>query len=108
MTFDQIVEAYRAGKQKAARREVRYYAIQQTLSDAIRVAAGSCLPGGKRHSHQRRLSGAVLAQAENRLLARATTIAECQDFDTLLTLVRATISGKEPRGHPRHRRAHHL
>ena len=84
-----IVDAYLADHRDPARRELRYYARQRTLAQAIEKAALSKLPSGKRHPHQRRIARVTLAKVA-RLLARENFLS-ATNFDDLHALVNGTI-----------------
>lgn len=82
MTLDEIVSDYIREYRDDARKEMRFFEIQRSPSEAIRKAALCELPGGKRHPHQRRIPRALLEQVEAKLqgigrrLARASSFAE--------------------------------
>ncbi len=82
MTLDDIVSDYIGEYRENARKEMRYFEIQRSPSEAIRKAALCELPSGKRHPHQRRIPRALLEQAEAQLqrigrrLARASGFAQ--------------------------------
>lgn len=81
MTLDEIVNDYIREHRSDAQKEMRFFEIQRSPSDAIRKAALCELPSGKRHPHQRRIPKVLLEQVEVRLqgisrkLARATSFA---------------------------------
>jgi hypothetical protein len=83
MDFAALVSDYIANYQDRAQRELRYYAIQRSLTDAIREAALSRLPGGKRHSHQRRIPLHVLQAANSRLQAIIHRLGKAKSFTEL-------------------------
>jgi hypothetical protein len=70
---------------------LRYYAIQRNLSGAIEKAALCVLPGGKRHSHQRRLSAACLKKAHSRLQGQEEHIGRSRDFASLHATIEQAI-----------------
>ena len=58
------------------------FEIQRSLTATIRNAA-LCLPGGKRHPHQRRIPQSVLNEAEYRLQRALNTLKHAPDFAAL-------------------------
>ena len=68
----------------------RYY-DQQTLNNAIRIAALSVLPCGKRHGHQRRIIQPALNESARRLLDVQDKIKMSRDFEDLRGFVDSTI-----------------
>lgn len=90
-TLRGIVDAYIRDKREDAARELRFYAIQRSLADAISVAALCKSPSGKRHSHQCRIPFASLAEARRRLLA--ADLRGAAIFDELHDLVADTVRG---------------
>lgn len=91
MTLAEIVDAYIRDHREGARRELRFFEIQRSLGDAVRVAGRSEWPGGRRHPHQRRLPRATLAEAERRLQLVLNDLAQAQDFAELHGLVEREI-----------------
>jgi hypothetical protein len=87
MDFRALVTDYVANHQNRARRELRYYVIQRSLAGAIREAALSRLPGGKRHSHQRRIPLRVLQAAERRLQPIAEHLRSAKSFAELHAII---------------------
>jgi hypothetical protein len=91
-----IVRLYVHHFRPAAERELVYYQRQRTDRDAVSRAARCVLPSGKRHPHQYRIPGRVLADAELRLLANIDAIRVCTSFDELHDLIEqlaGSISG---------------
>src|SRR5690606_7722303 len=72
-----------------ARAEMRFYAGQPTLSDAVRVAAGCVRVDGKRHPHQYRIPAASLQKAVRRL--QRVDLAAAESFDDLHAVINAAI-----------------
>lgn len=91
----EVVRTYVRDHRDRAQRERRYYAVQRSLADVVRIAALSKIPGGKRHPHQRRIPGAVLRQAADAfdaaLSASAGGFLDLRSFDDLHESVRAVI-----------------
>jgi hypothetical protein len=83
MNFADIVRDYITRRRPLAERELRYYAIQRSLSDAIHEAALSRLPSGKRHPHQRRIPLRLLQSAENILQRDSDRLREAKSFAEL-------------------------
>lgn len=93
MTLDEIVSDYIREHRDGARREMRFFAIQRDTHEVIRKAALCELPGGKRHSHQRRIPKAVLKEAERGLQTISRKLAAATDFAALHDLIEAKIGG---------------
>jgi hypothetical protein len=86
MSHAKIVDDYISNYQDHAARELKFYAIQRTLADAVREATLSRLPSGKRHPHQRRIPLPVLQAAERRLQAAANWLKRAKsEADRALT-----------------------
>lgn len=91
MNIELYVADYIRCFRPAAEREIAFYAEQPDLSAVIEVAAKSEDPRGKRHSHQRRIPGAVLNEASRQLLKHKDILASAQDFDDLHARVEGLI-----------------
>jgi hypothetical protein len=91
MTIEEVVAAYIRDCRPAALREMRFFAIQRSLEDAVRYATLCLLPSGKRHSHQRRLPIAVLEEAERRLQLVRPELTKARDFAALYQVVERKI-----------------
>jgi hypothetical protein len=97
MTIEEVVAAYIRDCRPAALREMRIFAIQHALEDAVRYAALCLLPSGKRHSHwkrhshQRRIPIAVLEEAERRLQLVPDELTKARDFAALHQVVEGKI-----------------
>ena len=89
-TIRAIVAAYVAEYRDCAAAELRYYARQRNLARTVELAALSKLPSGKRHPHQCRISGIILAKAA-RLLAQ-TNFSSVSSFHDLHARVNDAIS----------------
>jgi hypothetical protein len=87
--FRAIVDDYIREHRDRAAREVRRYAQQRTLADAVDIAARCVLPSGKRHDHQRRIPSKSLDEARSRLLD--ADLGSCRSFGELHAKVNATI-----------------
>ncbi len=90
-TFQRIVHQYITRHRDRAQRELKYYALQRSLEDAIELAALSKLPSGKRHPHQYRIPGQVLNAAKEELLAIAPELQMCKTFADLIEKVHTAI-----------------
>lgn len=90
-TLEQIVDRYIFEHRDRARRELQYYAIQHTFEDAIKLAALSKLPNGKKHPHQYRISGHTLDAAKEVLLSVSGELRECRKFEDLIGKVDSEI-----------------
>jgi hypothetical protein len=93
MTLDDIVSDYIREYRDDARKEMRFFEIQRSASAAIRKAALSELPSGKRHPHQRRIPGALLEQVEARLQGIGRKLARAADFAAVHRAVDDEIGG---------------
>ena len=82
LTLSALVSYYIDEHRDRMKRYFRYY-NQHTLNDAIRIAALSVLPGGKRHGHQRRIIQPALDESARRLLGVQDKIKMCRDFEDL-------------------------
>lgn len=92
-TMKMIVQDY-ARFSGDRRLEVQWWrASGQPLEVAILRAARAQLEDGKRHSHQRRLSAAVLEQCAQALLAIADELESASSFHRLLTLIEDAYKG---------------
>lgn len=91
MTLGEIVSHYILEHRDDARKEMRFFEIQPSPSEAIRKAALCELPSGKRHPHQRRIPRALLEQAEARLQAIGRKLATAADFSALHRLIEEEI-----------------
>lgn len=83
MTLDEIVSDYIHEYRDHARKEMCFFEIQRSPSEAIRQAALCELPSGKRHPHQRRIPRALLEQVEARLQGIGRKLALATSFDDL-------------------------
>ena len=90
LTLGAIVFYYIDEHRDRMKRYFRYY-DQQTLNDAIKIAALCVLPGGKRHGHQRRIIQSALDESARRLLDVQDEIKMCRDFEDLRGFVDSTI-----------------
>jgi hypothetical protein len=88
-----IVSAYIRDHRANAARELRWFAIQRTLADAISIAAEARGPSGKRLAHQRRIRASVLAQCKKRLLASAGKLRGVRSFAALHETVNYLVGG---------------
>jgi hypothetical protein len=90
-TFERIVHQYITRHRDRVRRELKYYALQRSLENAIELAALSKLPSGKRHPHQYRIPRQVLNAAKEELLAFAPELQTCKTFADLIEKVHTAI-----------------
>src|SRR5215469_14380489 len=95
-TYAAVVRAYELQHQENAARELRFFAIQKSLCDAIELAATARLPSGGKHSHQWRIPNSVLMRISSRLLAIEDQINRIRRFYELWNLVR--LEGRQIRG----------
>jgi hypothetical protein len=87
LTHDEIVDRYIRGYRVIARAEMRSFAKEESLAAAIRRAALSRWPNGKKHEHQYLVPPAVLQESEERLQAAAKRLARAPDFTALHRIV---------------------
>jgi hypothetical protein len=91
MTLNEIVSDYIREYRGDARKEMRFFEILRSPSEAIRKAALCELPGGKRHSHQRRIPRALLEHVEARLQGIGRKLARAGSFAALHQAVEEEI-----------------
>jgi hypothetical protein len=91
MTLDQIVTDYTLRYQKRATKELRWFRIQRTLEETVRLAALAKGPSGKRLAHQRRIPETVLEQSRDLLVGCIPTIRLTPSFEDLHALVASAI-----------------
>jgi hypothetical protein len=91
MTLDEIVLDYIREYRDGARDEMRVFESDRSSAAVIRRAALSQWRRDKRHPHQRRIPGAILGQAEERLQAIRPSLAKAADFAALHRLVEEEI-----------------
>ncbi len=92
-SFSDVVRAYRRKKRVDAANELKYYRDLPTLGRAIKAAALSQTPEGKRHNHQRRIPGPALESAEKHLQAKRAKLQQCDSFDAVFRIV-ASVGDK--------------
>jgi hypothetical protein len=93
MTYDEIVTDYIRTCRDRTRVELRGFERERSLSAAIRRAALCQREDGKRCSHQRRIPGRILEEAELRLQSVERSLAKTPDFDAVHRLVDESIRG---------------
>ena len=86
-----VVSHYRAGGARSAEDELRYYADQPTLRDAVHAAGLARSAGGRRHPHQHRLPEALLRECASLLEAELPAIRRARSFEELHGVVKAAI-----------------
>ena len=91
LTLNALISYYIEERKGRMKHYLRDYKDQPTLNDAIRIAALSELPCGKRHRHQSRRKQSALDESARRLLDVQDKIKMCQDFEGLRGLVDRTI-----------------
>lgn len=100
-SFDAILRSFAADAERRDDEHEWWQANGLSLSDAIRRAGLSMIPGKKRlirHSHQCRLPGAVLSEATQAILAFEHAITATTEFDDLHSLVRVVCSSVQGTG----------
>jgi hypothetical protein len=91
VTLNEIVRDYIREYREDARKEMRFFEILRSPSEAIRKAALCELPGGKRHPHQRRIPRALLEHVEARLQGIGRKLARASGFAALHQAVEEEI-----------------
>jgi hypothetical protein len=91
VTLDEIVSDYIREYRDDARKEMHFFEIQCSPSEAIRKAALCELPSGRRHPHQRRIPRILLEKVEVRLQGINRKLAKAADFAALHRLVENEI-----------------
>jgi hypothetical protein len=91
MSYEEIVTDYIRIYRERARNELRSFENARSLSAAIRRASLCQREDGKRSSHQRRIPGRVLDEAELRLQAIERRLAKAPHFDAVHHLVNESI-----------------
>ena len=81
--LDSVVIDYIQRYRKRAENELRWFAVQRTLEDAVTNAALCTSPSGKRLSHQRRIPLVVLSESRRRLLEALQTFRQLPSFELL-------------------------
>jgi hypothetical protein len=88
-----IVSDYIQRYQESQERELRFFRVQRSLSDAVRKAALAEGPLGKRLRHQRRIPKKVLAAAARSLETAIPALEAAASFEDLHKAVREAIGG---------------
>ena len=86
-----IVRDYIRTRRESAKRELRFFEIQRSLGDTVRLASLAQGPGGKRLSHQRRIPGRVLNRVREVLESALTDLGASSNFDELHARIAALI-----------------
>jgi hypothetical protein len=89
-TIKEIVQGYVKKHREGTQRELRSFEIIKSLDQAIERAGLGLTPGGKKFSHQRRLSRTALETATRKLQVAKRFIKNCRTFDDLMMVVRST------------------
>ncbi len=63
-----VIRSYKRFYRPSLSKQLQFYNMQRSMSEVKEKAALAKLPSGKRHPHQRRISGEVLQTAKNSLL----------------------------------------
>ncbi len=91
MRLEDIVTEYIELYRGRAANELRWFAIQRTIDESVRLAAFALNPTGKRLSHQRRIPKPALRESHRRLLASLLSIQQARTFEQLHKLIRSRI-----------------
>ena len=100
-TFDAILRSFQSDAPHRDQEHEWWEADGLTLTEAIRRACLSMIPGRTRlirHGHQCRLPGALLSEATTAVLSMEGDIAAAEDFDTLHSIVRLACSSVQGAG----------
>lgn len=84
-----IIDLYISEHRNLAARELEFFRIQRTLSDAISKAGTARTPSGKCHDHQRRVGNVALKRFTKKLLNAEQAIKRASDFGKLHEIVHA-------------------
>jgi hypothetical protein len=90
-TLTEITIDYEVTHAARAERELRFFAIQKSLSRAVSLAGLAVGPGGKRFSHQFRIPAEVLKESEKRLQSAISELRSATTFESLHEIVRRRI-----------------
>ena len=88
-SYADVVRDYQKRFRQGAADNLRFYANQTTLADAVRLAALAQTAEGKRQPHQKHIPPAVLRDAYAKL--KRCDFNECQSFDDLYGMVDGAI-----------------
>lgn len=91
MTLSDCVEHYIREFRDQNNNALNFYKNQRTLVEAIAVSAECTMSNGRRHSHQRRIPGAVLREAGRQLNAHLEAISMTRSFEELHAFVGSVI-----------------
>lgn len=91
MTLDNIVSDYIREYRDDACKEINSFRREKSRASAIRRAALSEFPNGKRHPHQYLIPQWLLNLAEERMQAAAKRLGAAEDFETLHEIVKREI-----------------
>jgi hypothetical protein len=83
MNLSKIVKSYKKYCRSGAERERRYFRIQRTFEDALKLAALAQKPDGKRFGHQRRIPKTVLLKSLSVLLKHSRPLKKSDTFEEL-------------------------
>lgn len=81
--LDSIVRDYVDRYRNRAEAELKWFASQSTLEDAVTLAALAKSPSGRRQSHQRRIPHVVLIESRRLLLGSLHIICQASSFESL-------------------------
>lgn len=92
MALDKLVQIYIKKIRPKVNEEYLYFSEQASLENAIMQATLAIDRDGKRYSHQRRLSRAVIDEAHRTIMNKAGSVVECKSFATLHKLIDRLVS----------------
>lgn len=93
VTYNDVVDEYIRRYRADAEQEGEFFRRKRSLKEAIRYAALSIRPDGKRQDHQRRIPADVLAEGERNLQASKAELAPCKSFEDVHKIVVRELLG---------------
>ena len=95
-SLEEIVARYDADHRARSRRELRFFEIQKSLEDAVRLAALAKMPSGKRFRHQYRIPRTSLEKAAAVLLSNLSLVKAATTFEELHRVIE-NLTGEIPK-----------
>ena len=90
-SLKEIVDAYIREWRPCALREMQSFRNCRKFAEAIERASLSTKENGKRHPHQCRIPGVVLAEAARNLTAASSRLSKCRSFESLHGVIKEEI-----------------
>src|SRR5687767_3494109 len=98
MDLAKVVHHYKAKHRDRARAELKSFAEEPSLQQAVERAAWARTPDGSRYAHQRRRKHEALLEGSVHLAARLVDMEAARDFVTLHRIVEDAVGGVEDLG----------